>query len=621
MAIVVAIITMAVLMVIVGVAFDYTSSINRNVQRTNTLESAISIGDGSINILFANWRKICRANGTSSGAPPTTAFSTIPLPTSSPAAFPNIANLSASTTDYYGNGNTPPAGPNISNYRVQALDSDWTVMSPASASPTPAIGQSRGTGSNAMDTTDAAYSYLATVDVTLPSLRGNLVAKVRRIFQKKQESPWNWAIFYVDPLEIHPGPQFTVTGWVHTNSDLYTAHNTLSFADKVTFVDNWYIDFMPGDGYHNETPTSPNWPDGLPPARDVDHEPFGADADTFNFNSGDANPNNDDYHELIEPPNIDKNGNSVSGYSDPLTTQRYYNQADVIVRIDNSNNVRIYQPNGSGGVNQLISGGLYDMFTNAIDTNDSIQDNREQASIRLVTLDIKKLENGSGSNSPTWKNSFGGLVYIFDNSAVYNPSVTNVKRGIRLLNGDAIPNGGLTVVSPNPVYIQGDYNTGKGTPPSNNSTSDPTQPQVSGYTRKPCSVIADAVNILSNNWDDSDSTAGLYSGSRKATNTTINTAIISGIVPTNVYGDGAYSGGAENFPRFLEDWSGGVKLTYYGSMVELYKSRQSRSKWGSANVYDPPTRQWYFDTNFKVNPPPGTLMIVSYVKGRWWVAQ
>jgi len=95
-------------------------------------------------------------------------------------------------------------------------------------------------------------------------------------------------------------------------------------------------------------------------------------------------------------------------------------------------------------------------------------------------------------------------------------------------------------------------------------------------------------------------------------------AIIAGVVPTNVYNDGAYSGGAENFPRFLENWDKKT-LTYYGSMVELYKSQQSLGEWGKPNVYNPPTREWYFDTNFKTNPPPGTLTLYSYVKGRWFV--
>lgn len=611
---VVVIMILATLMTVVAIAFDYTSVVGRNVQRSNTLESAVSIGDGCLDILFAHWRKICRANnGTGGSAPATNAFSSIPLPTSSPAAFPNIAGLTATRTDYYGAGNTPPAGASISNYKVVALDADWQPMASPSASPSPAVGQTRasGSGSAALMTTDAAFSYLASADVTLPSIKGNLVAKVRRIFQKKQESPWNWAIFYVDPLEIHPGPQFTVTGWVHTNSDLYTAHDTLTFADKVTFANNWYVDFMPGDGKHpNETPASPNYATGLPPARDVEHEPFGFDYASFTFNTSDANPNNDSYHELIEPPN--------TSYTDPLTSQRYFNTADVIVQVSDvsgSPHVKIGTPNGSGGVNWVTSGSLYNTFNNALSVTNSttIQDNREGASVRVVTLDVGALENGSGT---AWKGTggvFNGLVYIYDTSAT-----TANRRGVRIKNGNLIPSTGLTVASANPVYLQGDFNTGSGTPPSNNATSDPTQPTVSGYNRAPCAIVGDAVNILSNAWNDTSSTASL--GTRAATNTTINAAIISGIIPTNFYNDNGYSGGAENFPRFLEDWSN-AKFTYYGSMVELYTSNQAVGEWGKANVYNPPTRQWYYDTKFNVSAPPGTIMTISYLKSRWYLEQ
>jgi hypothetical protein len=252
------------------------------------------------------------------------------------------------------------------------------------------------------------------------------------------------------------------------------------------------------------------------------------------------------------------------------------------------------------------------MFNSAISTNQTIQDNRETANIRLVTLDISKVENNTGGLSPTYKSSsFNGIVFIYDNS---NTSAS--RRGVRLLNGSKIPATGLTVASLNPVYIQGDFNTG-GTPLSNGNPGDPTTPQVSGYTRAPCAVIADAVNVLSNSWNDANSYAG--TSSRVAGNTTVNTAILAGIVPTaSVGGDGSYSGGAENFPRFLEDWSHAI-LTYYGSMVELYQSQQSTGEWGKANVYVPPTRHWYFDTNFKVRPPPGSLMVYTYVKGRWFL--
>ena len=493
----------------------------------------------------------------------------------------------------------------------------------------PQLGQVSGNVSSVSPTTSATYNYIASADVTLNASFGSstqrqVVAKVRRVFSKQQLSPWNFAIFYVDPLEIHPGPLFTVTGWVHTNSDLYTGHNTLTFADNVTYGSDWFVGFMPGDAQHPETPQAPHYPSSLPPARDQALQPFGLDSTSI-FNTSDSNPNNDSYHELIQPP--------VAGYSDPLAGQRLWDQASVIIRINSDNSVSIGYPDSTNSYafkSVSSSDWRYTMFNSAVSTNQTIQDNREGASMRIATLDLSLIESSDTSgNGVKYKSSnFNGIVYIYDASAT-----SSARRGIRLENGSKIPfsptsgMSGLTVASNNPVYLQGDFNTGGtgSTVPSNNSSnlnsdgtyinpSNPPSSSASGYTRAPCSIIADAVDLLSNNWNDANS------GTLPAASaTTFNTAIISGIVPTAaVGGDGSYSGGAENFPRFLENWTNKT-LTYYGSMVELYKSQQSIGEWGKANVYVPPTREWYFDMNFRTNPPPGSLMVYSYIKGRWYV--
>jgi hypothetical protein len=588
--------TIATLAVIVGVTLDYSSNVNRLVQRTTTLQTAVSAADATVEKLFTNWRAICRATPTTPLA--TNAFTSIPLPSSSDLNLPNSGNFSkaganADLSDEY------DANYSVSNVKIVAVDGTLQSLATAATAPPPAVGMAQ---TGVVNTTSASYNYVASADVTLPTLRGNVVAKVRRVFSKQQLSPWNWAIFYVDPLEIHPGAPMTVTGWVNTNSNLYTAHNTLTFADKVTYASDWFINFMPGDGQHPETPTNPSWLSNLPPARDLAMQPFGMDS-TAIFSTTDTNPNNDSYHELIEVP--------TAGYTDPMVSSRYWDQASVIIKVDAGNNVTIGSPNSNGTITVFNSSNpLYQMFNGAITTNQSIQDNRETASIRLVTLDISQLENNTSGLSPTYKSSaFNGIVYIYDSS-----NTPSTRRGVRILNGTKIPSMGLTVASGNPIYIQGNFNTG-GNPASNGSPGDPTNPQVSGYTRAPCSILADAVNILSGSWNDANSSAG--TSSRVASNTTVNTAILGGIIPTAAPGgDGSYSGGAENFPRFLEDWSHAV-FTYYGSMVELYNSKQSIGEWGKPNVYVPPTRRWYFDSNFKVKPPPGTLMVYSYMKGQW----
>lgn len=628
--------TLAILMAIVAAAVYYTTTVNRNTQRTTTLQTALAVGDSAIEVLFNNWRTTCRSTAGSppnvTRALPTSFFTAIPTPTPFPG-LPTTNFVKRGSGLNPGNDSEFDPTYTISNYKVIAVDAEYQALADVNTAPEPQLGQvAAGVAPTPGVNTSATYNYVASADVTLNAAFGsatqrNVVAKVRRIFQKQQLWPWNWAIFYVDPLEIHPGALFTVTGWVHTNADLYTAHNLLTFADKVTYAGDWFIEFMPGDGQHgSDTPQSPNYPSGLPPARDQAMQPFGLDSASI-WNTLDANPNNDSYAELIQPP--------VSGNTDPLAGQRYWDQAGVIIQINSNNTFTIGYPNSSTYAFTPVwtSGNtppsvvspnywMYSMFNSAITTNQTLQDNREGASMHVSTLDVSQIESGAGANPNYKSNNFNGIVYIYDPN-----NTTASRRGIRLKNGSKIPTSGLTVASNNPVYIQGDFNTGGtgNTVPSNNPSNqnsdgtyiDPSNPPsstVSGYNRAPCLILADAVNLLSSGWNDANSGTA-----PTASDTTYNTAVIAGTVPTApVGGDGSYSGGAENFPRFLENWSNKT-LTYYGSMVELYKSQQSIGEWGKANVYVPPTREWFFDTGFKTNPPPGTLTLYSYVKGRWFV--
>ncbi len=597
---------LATLSACVIAALNYTAVVNRAVMRSNSLRTATAVGDGAMDYAFIHWREICRQQTNTQR--PTADFAAIPLPTQQ--LFPGITNFTAST------GANPATGTpyTIANYKVQAVDPQMNALASNTTAPPASTGMNLGTSS---------FYYLATADITMPAFAGKPVGvKLRRVFEKQIQSPWNYAIFYTDLLEIHPSPPFAVTGWVHTNGKLYTAHNTLTFASKVTYADDWGVSFAPGDVSHaGETPQSPNYPSNIPPARGQAQQPFGLDS-TQLFSTTDSNPNNDSYRELIEPP--------TSGTADPFATARYYNQADVKVLVDASNVVTI-KNNSDTTINSSSTGNnlkLYNVIKSAIKTNDALQDNREGANMRIVTLDMSIITNAltpaaQGGTGQLVNTGFHGIIYISDTSGS-----GTVKRGVRLKNGAKMPTGGLTVASNNPVYIQGDYNTGRtvngsGTvtaeTPANSNNDGTGNNVVSGYTEKPCAVLGDAVMILSNAWTDANSYNDV--SSRTASPTTINTAIVSGIVPSGGAASGAnsYSGGAENFPRFMETWGSNKTFTYYGSMVELFQSKQNIGYWGSANVYSPPKRQWNFDTLFYTNPPPGTLTLISYNKQRWFV--
>jgi hypothetical protein len=588
-ALVVAMVTIATLAVCVAVVIDLSVGIGRQAQRSRAWSDGTATGLGAVDLAFASWRQICRASYSTDL--PASSFTSIPVPTK--ANFPAVTTFT------------------LSNYRIQAVDPQLNAVGGA---PPASVGQSASTKS---------LFYLASADVSIPVIPGSVDVHVRRVLEKQTLSPWNWAIFFDDSLEIHPGPAFAVTGWVHTNGNLYTGSNALTFNSKATYSGGWKIGFMPGDGIHTVA-TSPYWPKDLPPAQDESHQPFGLDP-SASFDSSSANQNiQHAWRELIERPVGDR---SLASNKDPLwpdypsgAGSRYFDQAGIKVLIRSDGSRDIYVGTGAGTL--TTNGTLHDTIDGAFSFT-TIQDNREGgAQVRLANLDVSALYNGGNynvSNSAGLKN-FNGILYVADTSAT-----SSTRRGIRLRKGYKLANGGLTIASENPIYIQGDYNTGtttspSATPASNAATIDPTKMTVTGYNRQPAAIIGDAVYVLSNAWPSTSELTYSSSAlaSRVASNTTVNAAILGGIVRTGSVGGTNYSGGAENFPRFMETWTG-KNFTYYGSMVQLYSSGQATGAWGATNVYDPPNRYWYFDTNFPVSPPPGSLVLTTYKKGRWYL--
>jgi hypothetical protein len=191
------------------------------------------------------------------------------------------------------------------------------------------------------------------------------------------------------------------------------------------------------------------------------------------------------------------------------------------------------------------------------------------------------LLNSSGQFPPN------GLLYAYRTDAT--PGQPN---GIRLTNGAELA-APLTVVSEDPVYVHGDFNT---------------------VNKKGAAVIADAVNLLSNAWDDSKSPGTLP----VATDTTYNLAFITGNTPTPD-GGGAYSGGFENLPRFHERWSG-VTAKIRGSFINNYESEVAKSKWRyGGDVYTAPIRDWRYDPDLNDldNLPPFTPNAVYFKRVLW----
>src|ERR1017187_79165 len=184
--------------------------------------------------------------------------------------------------------------------------------------------------------------------------------------------------------------------------------------------------------------------------------------------------------------------------------------------------------------------------------------------------------------------------------------------------------GGFTVASENPVYILGDYNSN--TNDSVNWANDTTAFQDDQTGHAAAAVIADAVTLLSNSWTDAESmqTGNVTNANNRNASivTSYRVAISGGKNRTFPYStastwavyagepDIGTDGGVHNFLRYLEDW-GNTTVNYKGSLVSLYYSTYNTGFYKCCNtVYDPPTRNYFFDLDF-TSPgglPPGTPM-------------
>jgi hypothetical protein len=198
------------------------------------------------------------------------------------------------------------------------------------------------------------------------------------------------------------------------------------------------------------------------------------------------------------------------------------------------------------------------------------------------------------------------------------------RRALKLTNGNALGSDavvasrvtGLTIVSENPVYIQGDWNAAA--------------TFLVNDLHAATAIIADAVSILSNNWNDNNSFAFPYIGPAavpantarpRSAQSYYRVAILGGKGPSftkpsdvaaaSVLGT---DGGAHNFLRMLEG-DNTTTVNYRGSMATLSYARQAVGTFKCCSgtladgiVYSVPTRNFIFDTDF-LNPallPPNT---------------
>jgi len=430
------------------------------------------------------------------------------------------------------------------------------------------------------------YRYVVLSQSVSPDDR--MEAAVELLFKSRLVPMFQFAVFYNKDLEILPGPVMTLAGPVHTNGDLYLgSHDNLNILGQVTTA---------GDLYHGRKNEDTCMNGGVSVIDPDDLTAIPAcDSGRVRIMPADVEPWNGmidmGIEDLIVP------GPEAL---DPTPGEIYWDKAEIRIMLDLNGatpEIQVRRPDGLTDVldTATLAG------CGAAGHSDTMYNNREGAFIEMLDIDARLLLDCLHSTdlleigTDIDDTSEGGLVWYFGVDGPDSNTVNNY--GVRVRNGGELKSTlftapaikGLTVVTNQAVYIEGDYNA---------------------VNKKPAAFLADSANVLSNAWNDGNSNSSL--SSRVASNTTIQAALLSGTDTTGyVEGSGgqdagAYNGGVENYPRFHEKWSGKT-LTYLGSFVSLNRPIRVDGAWVyGAPQYQAPIRDWGYDTDFNQaeNLPP-----------------
>ena len=453
------------------------------------------------------------------------------------------------------------------------------------------------------------YRYEANAESKNPD--GTSGALLKLNFKSRLVPLFQFAAFYNKDLEIAPGPAMTLSGPVHTNGDLYlNANATLAISGQITTAGNLYRGRKNCVNYCSGTVSASAM--NLPGCTSGSYRRQLSASDVTAWNG----------QIQIDVPQVTVPGPEVFDVSPDAL---YFAKADLRLILRLRADETVDTTNSSTGVEvrteanvldatktaqlNACAGNIGGRVANGVTT---FRNNREAFDMRLLDIDLRALLNCIHANTmmpgkTLADDTEGGLVFHF---SVIGPNSAGMNRyGVRVSNADRIYSStagaptvkGLTIVSDQSVYTWGHFNR---------------------TNKIPAAIMCDTVNILSTGWTDADDSLALSNAGRDGTATTINAAFLAATDSTwNTEGTGGnngtnqnsgYNGGLENFPRFHEDWTGNT-LTYRGSFVSLNTPRHVSSTWGgTGGYYNPPTRDWNYDTSFNnaANLPPITPRFV-----------
>jgi hypothetical protein len=433
---------------------------------------------------------------------------------------------------------------------------------------------------------------------------------------------FQFAIFYNNLLEFTWCAPMTVNGRTHANGNIYTGSiSQLTFNGLVT---------------KTGTISSPAW-DGHATSEYSVATKFNAGYST-NCQALTLPIGTTNVHAIIEMPPTGEDVNSALGQ------MRYFNKADLVLLVSNSTvtlNLKVSPSDPGTNITayyyptNVAASNYVQVTTNFpfLNVTNTLYDQRENDTVKVTDIDMSVLDRWLVTNKTViakFPSTAGvyplsnapGILYAADNRTYTAGSQLTA---VRLKNGSIIPTNminiagnnqpsGFTVATPNPLYVLGNYNVPNSTYLNSTNTT----------TDYPASLVSDALTILSGAWQDSQSATSMGGSKAVATSTTVNAAILTGIVLSTGSDANSFSGGVHNLPRLLEDWGNGgsVTLTLNTSIVNFFNSTRATHQFENpGNYYYAPTRQFSFDSNFLnyTKQPPGTPMLGAVLRSRWAV--
>ncbi|HVU08700.1 MAG TPA: hypothetical protein VHG89_09180 [Verrucomicrobiae bacterium] len=437
----------------------------------------------------------------------------------------------------------------------------------------------------------------------------NVPATVKEEFQLASIPIFQFAIFYNLNMEIDPGATMSVIGPVFSNGGIWAGTGNLTFNSSVKAVNQVYTTNTVDPYDTNKSDSAGAHFNGGTPlgGQDALSMPIG------------TNTSATAVRDLLGLPPTNIVATSLQGQ------QYFYNSADLVVSNSSSGVISNYYRNQDGSLSYIApdvatyttngSGSSKTITTNynnySFVTNVSFYDYREGKTVSAVQVDVSALNkwltnNATGIQKNNINNTDKGhtinSIYVYNNATASSTKLPSV----RMVNGSVLPSAGLTVVTPDPLYVLGNYNaTGSAVGTTNTANT------------APAALMGDALTVLSTNWNDSKYTNGYALNNRNPVSTTVNAATFEGIVPST---STAYSGGVENFLRLLENWGSSTTLTYNGSIVVMFPSQFATNHWiTTGTYYNAPTRKWAFDLNFmqQNKVPPLTPSVKALIRQRW----